>query len=113
MIKRSPFPYRSPAFPGNAVSTRSPVPLPIGNGNGNALLRYKRKAQPFPLYFEGCPDPEAGFLLASQTGPARHVGPIYLQRKKTFKLGGALKVPGLSGRRCEDRGVRHPLIVVV
>ena len=30
----------------------------------------------------------------------------------TFKLGGALKVPGLSGRRCEDRGVRHPLIVV-
>ena len=30
----------------------------------------------------------------------------------TFKLGGALKVPGLSGRRCEDRGVRHPPIVV-
>ena len=30
----------------------------------------------------------------------------------TFKLGSALKVPGLSGRRCEDRGVRHPLIVV-
>src|SRR5215204_4930305 len=30
----------------------------------------------------------------------------------TFKLGGALKVPGLSGRRCEDRGVRHPCIVV-
>jgi hypothetical protein len=30
----------------------------------------------------------------------------------TFKLGGALKVPGLSGRRCEDRWVRHPLIVV-
>jgi transposase len=24
----------------------------------------------------------------------------------------ALKVPGLSGRRCEDRGVRHPRIVV-
>ena len=24
----------------------------------------------------------------------------------------ALKVPGLSGRRCEDRGVRHPCIVV-
>ena len=32
--------------------------------------------------------------------------------KPTFKLGGALKVPGLSGRRCEDRGVRHPCIVV-
>jgi hypothetical protein len=30
----------------------------------------------------------------------------------TFKLGGAPKVPGLSGRRCEDRGVRHPRIVV-
>src|SRR5215203_285100 len=29
-----------------------------------------------------------------------------------FKLGGALKVPGLSGRRCEDRGVRHPRVVV-
>jgi transposase len=32
--------------------------------------------------------------------------------RPTFKLGGALKVPGLSGRRCEDRWVRHPLIVV-
>jgi hypothetical protein len=32
--------------------------------------------------------------------------------KPTFKLGGAPKVPGLSGRRCEDRGVRHPHIVV-
>jgi hypothetical protein len=30
----------------------------------------------------------------------------------TFKLGGALKVPGSFGRRCEDRGVRHPCIVV-
>ena len=30
----------------------------------------------------------------------------------SFKLGVALKVPGSSGRRCEDLGVRHPLVVV-
>jgi Pyridoxal-phosphate dependent enzyme len=29
-----------------------------------------------------------------------------------FKLGGALKVPGLSGRWCEDFAVRHPSAVV-
>ena len=50
MIKRSPFPNCSPAFPGNAVATRSPVPLPIGNGNGNAPLRDTTRGQPFPSW---------------------------------------------------------------
>jgi hypothetical protein len=55
MIKRSPFPNRSPAFPGNAVNTRSLVPLPIGNGNGNGTQSNTTAGQPFPsrsVFFE-------------------------------------------------------------